>query len=134
MINTNYDVGPDALKTIESKIRQMQATGANITPEMMEAIYSSVLEAGADRALEKGKIETEAKIRGKELEASNARFKEEMDFRKDVLDTKKSEGLGGAIGNTLLYGGRYAAKKGWLDGLNPFGKTATPGGQPHRRG
>ena len=45
----NYSLAPDALKQIEAKMRQMQATGQVITAEMMEAMYAAALKTGTEQ-------------------------------------------------------------------------------------
>lgn len=128
MPTVNYDVNPDALKTIESKIRQIQATGANITPEMMQSIYSSVLEAGAESAGRRAEHNAQMKQRAAEFNINKTMADRRLDLEEERLKSNRNIGLGGAIGKTMLYGGRYANKKGWLDPLKSWGNKGTPGG------
>jgi hypothetical protein len=119
MKEINYNMNPDALKTIESKMRQMQATGQNITPEMMQALYESVLEVGANKATNIAEIEA----RSAESAANRAQRQSEVD---QVLKSRQEEGIGSMVGNTMIRGGNEAIKRGWIK--NPFSSTQPAGG------
>jgi hypothetical protein len=107
-------MSPDALKQIEAKMRQMQATGTVVTPEMMEAMYTAALKTGTDV----NRVQAEATMTGiREM----AETKRREHAAQKAEDAKMMQGIGGTIGNTAL---RYGYK--WLDKkMNP---AATPGG------
>lgn len=112
--NMNYSLQPDALKQIEAKMRQMQATGTVVTPDMMEAMYSAALKTGT----ELNKLQAQETITGMREAAETARREKEYERAKD---DKMMEGIGGTIGKMgLRYGTKYLDEK-------LFPKT-TPGG------
>jgi hypothetical protein len=129
----NYSLAPDALKQIEAKMRQMQATGQVITAEMMEAMYTAALKTGT----EQNKLQSQETMTGIR-EAAETRRRE--DAAKEAKNAEMAKGIGGTVGNIgLRYGYKY------LDGkLNPVkapgGSVAgdpmkTIGGQPiHQQG
>jgi hypothetical protein len=119
MRTPNYDMNPEALRTIETKLKQMQATGANITPDMMRSLYESVLEVGADKAARLSEIEANMKNAAANRASTDRRFDKAAKIRQD-------EGLGNTIGNATLYGMKYADKEGLLDPLK-FWKDKPPG-------
>ena len=110
----NYSLAPDALKQIEAKMRQMQATGQVITAEMMEAMYAAALKTGT----EQNKLQSQETMTGIR-EAAETKRRE--DAAKEAKNADMAKGIGGTIGNIgLRYGYKY------LDGkLNP---AQTPGG------
>lgn len=110
----NYSLEADALKQIEAKMRQMQATGTVITPDMMEAMYSAALKTGTDL----NRLQSQETITGMR-EAAETKRRE--DAAKEAKNAKMAEGIGGTIGNLGL---RYGAK--WLD--KKLFPTETPGG------
>ena len=117
----NYSLAPDALKQIEAKMRQMQATGQVVTPEMMEAMYSAALKTGTDL----NKLQADITVTGMREAAADRReateIKRREDAAKEAKNAKMAEGIGGTIGNLGL---RYGAK--WLD--NKLFPVGTPGG------
>ena len=118
---SNYSLAPDALKQIEAKMRQMQATGQVVTPEMMEAMYSAALKTGTDL----NKLQADITMTGMREAAADRReateIKRREDAAKEAKNAKMAEGIGGTIGNLGL---RYGAK--WLD--NKLFPVGTPGG------
>lgn len=118
---TNYGLTPDALKQIEAKMRQMQATGTVVTPEMMEAMYTAALKTGTDL----NKRQADITVTGMREAANDRRYASEVkrqeDAAKAAKNTKMAEGIGGTIGNLGL---RYGTK--WLD--EKLFPAKTPGG------
>jgi hypothetical protein len=122
-------LAPDALKQIEAKMHQMQATGTVITPEMMEAMYSAALKTGTDL----NRLQSQETIIGMKEAAETARREAEA---KQLKKDKMYEGIGGTLANTALHFGTKYLDKTLFPQKTPAGGSATgggattPGGQP----
>jgi len=133
---TNYSLQPDALKQIEAKMRQMQATGTVVTPEMMEAMYSAALKTGTDL----NRLQGAENVTGMK-EAYETRRQEHA--ARKAQDAEMAKGIGGTLGNIgLRYGAKYVDKKffpetakpGATPGASVSGELNTIGGQPMELG
>jgi|GEM_PF-3303651 len=131
----NYGLAPDALKQIEAKMRQMQATGTVVTPEMMEAMYAAALKTGTDV----NKRQADITVTGMREAANDRRYaaevKRQEDAAKAAKNAKMAEGIGGTIGNLgLRYGTKWLGEK-LFPAKTPGGSVTgemlkTVGGQP----
>lgn len=128
----NYSLEADALKQIEAKMRQMQATGTVITPDMMEAMYAAALKTGTDL----NRLQSQETITGMK-EAAETRRQEHA--ARKAQDAEMAKGIGGTLGNIgLRYGAKYIDKKffpettkpGATPGASVSGELTTVGGQP----